>query len=414
MSKLAARSVPAANGGQWHAQTVLRAIRRVSRCMTGLFMPLLFVILLFSSRSIATELYPNGFPADVEFFPIGVWLQSPSRAPQYQAIGINTFVGLDQGPTEAQLATLTKYGMFVVTDQNATALASPKRDVIKAWLDSRDEPDNAQPIGSGLYGSCIPATEVVRRSREMKTRDPTRPVMVGFGQGVANEFWKGRGPCNDDLKYYDVAAEAADILAFDIYPVASTTPQVKGKLEYVARGVSKLVKLSGPAQKVWNVIETTALDPEHPVTPAQVRSEVWMSLIHGSSGIVYFVHEFQPNFREDAIFRHTGVVEEVSRTNKLIKSLAPVLNSPNVSEVLTVSSVVPIATMVKQYKNALYIFAVAMRDKACTVSFNAREFIVDGRAEVIGEQRSITITAGNFEDSFAGYGVHIYQISMER
>ena len=382
--------------------------------MTVLFMPMLFVILLFSGRSVATELYQNGFPADVEFFPIGVWLQSPSSAPKYQAIGINTFVGLWQGPTEAQLATLTKYGMFVVTDQNTTALASPNRDVIKAWLDSRDEPDNAQPIGFGLHGSCIPATEVVRRSREMKMRDPTRPVMVGFGQGVANEFWRGRGPCNGDLKYYDVAAEAADILSFDIYPVGSATPQVKGKLEYVARGVSNLLKLAGPAQKVWNVIETTALDPDHPVTPAQVRSEVWMSLIHGSSGIVYFVHEFKPNSREDAIFRHIDVVEEVTRTNELIKALAPVLNSQNVHEELPVSSAVPIATMVKRYNNALYVFAVAMRDEACTVSFNAREFVVDGRAEVVGEQRSIAISAGVFEDTFVGYGVHIYKISLNR
>ena len=357
------------------------------------------------------SLYQHGFPTDVEFFPIGVWLQSPSRAPEYQAIGINTFVGLYQGPTEAQLATLAKYGMFVVTDQNATALVSPNRDVIKAWLDSRDEPDNAQPIGSGLYGSCIPATEVVRRSREMKVRDPTRPVMVVFGQGVANEFWNGRGPCNGDLKYYDVAAEAADILAFDIYPVGSTTPQVKGKLEYVARGVSRLVKLAGPTQKVWNAIETTALDPEHPVTPAQVRSEVWMSLIHGSSGIIYFVHEFEPDFREDAIFRHIDVVEEVTRTNKLIKTLSPILNSQNVHEELTVSSAVPIATMVKRYNNALYVFAVAMRDEACTVRFNVRE-LMDEHAEVIGEQRSIAISAGQFEDSFVGYGVHIYKISV--
>lgn len=138
-----------------------------------------------------------------------------------------------------------------------------------------------------------------------------------------------------------------------------------------------------------------------------------MSLIHGSSGIVYFVHEFKPNFREDAIFRHIDVVEEVNRTNQLIKALAPVLNSQNVHEELTVSSTVPIATMVKRYNNALYVFAVAMRDEACTARFNARE-LMDGHAEVIGEQRSIAISAGDFEDSFVGYGVHIYKISMER
>ena len=40
-------------------------------------------------------------------------------------------------------------------------------------------------------------------------------------------------------------------------------PQVKGKLEYVARGVSRLMNLAVGDQKVWAVIETTALDPGH-------------------------------------------------------------------------------------------------------------------------------------------------------
>ncbi|HMK72615.1 MAG TPA: hypothetical protein VK454_04710, partial [Myxococcaceae bacterium] len=38
--------------------------------------------------------WSHGLPADAGFFPIAVWLQSPSNAPAYEAIGINTFVGL--------------------------------------------------------------------------------------------------------------------------------------------------------------------------------------------------------------------------------------------------------------------------------------------------------------------------------
>ena len=108
-----------------------------------------------------------------------------------------------------------------------------------------DEPDNAQPIGLGLYGTCVPAAVVVRRTQEMKSRDQTRPVMINFGQGLANEFWRGRGLCTGDKEYYSIAAQDADILSFDIYPVGSSTPQVKGKLEYVARGVTNLMKHSG-------------------------------------------------------------------------------------------------------------------------------------------------------------------------
>src|SRR5262249_37376157 len=48
----------------------------------------------------------HGPPSDPSFFPIAVWLQSPDRAKDYAAIGINTYVGLYKGPTEDMLTTL--------------------------------------------------------------------------------------------------------------------------------------------------------------------------------------------------------------------------------------------------------------------------------------------------------------------
>ena len=366
-------------------------------------------VLLLVGHSVSVgELPVNGFPTDADFVPIGVWAQSPTRAANYKAIGINTFVGLHQGPTEAQLAALARQNMFAVAVQNDIGLKSLNRHVIKAWMQD-DEPDNAQPLPSGGYGACIPAIEVARRTREMKIRDPTRPVMINFGQGVANEFWQGRGPCNGDQGYYDLAIQGADILSYDIYPVASRTPQVKGRLEYVARGVTNLVKRVADGQTVWMALETTALDPAHRPTPAQVRSEVWMALIHGATGIFYFVHEFEPKFREDAIFRYPDIVEEVTRTNQLIKSLSPALRSPSVSGAISVSSQVPIATMVKVYKDTTYIFAVAMQNSPSTARITVND-VHETSARVIGEARSVSIAQGSFEDQFEGYGVHLYQI----
>ena len=318
------------------------------------------VLLLVGHSVSAGELPVNGFPTDADFFPIGVWLQSPTRAANYKAIGINTFVGLNEGPTEAQLAALARQNIFAVAGQNDIGLKSPNRHVIKAWMQD-DEPDNAQPIGLGQYGTCVPAIEVARRTQEMKARDPTRPVMINFGQGVANEFWRGRGPCNGDQGYYDIAIQGADILSYDIYPVGSATPQVKGRLEYVARSVTNLVKRAADGQSVWTALETTALDPTRRPTAAEVRAEVWMALIYGATGIFYFVHEFKPTFREDAIFRYPDIVEEVARTNQLIKSLSPALRSSSVSGTISVSSQVPIATIVKVYRDTTYIFDVAIR-----------------------------------------------------
>jgi len=165
-----------------------------------------FLSVLIGTSASADEFRINGFPSGTDFFPIGVWLQSPVSAAKYKSIGINTFVGLYDGPTDQQLAALARENMFAAAQQNDVGL-NTSTHVIKAWLQD-DEPDNAQPLPIAGYGTCIAAVEVARRTREIKNKDPSRPVLINFGQGVANEFWRGRGPCNGDQGYYDVAMQA--------------------------------------------------------------------------------------------------------------------------------------------------------------------------------------------------------------
>src|SRR5262249_54475298 len=83
-------------------------------------------------------------PASLNYFPIAVWLQSPSNAAKFKAAGINLYVGLWQGPTEEQLATLKAAGMPVICEQNAVGLAHKNDPTIIGWMHG-DEPDNAQP-----------------------------------------------------------------------------------------------------------------------------------------------------------------------------------------------------------------------------------------------------------------------------
>ncbi len=379
----------------------------LSRRLT--FMALAIALPLAIGRPVAADdTFQNGFPADKGFFPIGVWQQWPGRAPLYRAMGINTIVGLYEGPTEAQLAELAKHGMFAIGEQNDVALGSANSAVIKGWMQA-DEPDNAQPVAPGQWGPCIPAAEVARRTLAMKERDPTRPILLNFGRGVADETWPGRGPCTGDLDYYDAAIAGADILSFDIYPVSSDTPHVQGNLEYVARGVANLTRCAAAGQAVWGVIETTAIQMQRHVTPAELRAEVWMALIHGATGIVYFVHEWTGGFREDGIFRYPDIVAAVAKTNASITALAAVLNGPTIPSLVAVASEVPIATMAKRQGDALYVFAVAMRGDPSTPWFALRG-LRDGRAIVIDEDRAVDVKGGILEDSFAGYGVHLYKI----
>src|SRR6185312_9565879 len=163
------------------------------------------------------------------------------------------------------------------------------------------------------------------------------------------------------------------------------------------------------ASRCAYLCEISGLDPDRRPTAAEVRAEVWMALIHGAKGIVYFVHEFEPHFREDAIFRYPDIVEEITNINRLIKSLAPVLNSPTISGSIQVHSTTQIATMVKVSGNTTYIFAVAMQNSSSVVRIDIpNHHKTDAR--VIGENRNLAVIDGSFEDRFEGYGVHLYQI----
>jgi hypothetical protein len=93
------------------------------------FQPPLFAIAVSVAAAINAAAGENADPLrDPSFFPISVWLQDPSRAPQYKAIGINVFVALWKGPTETQLAELSKHGMRVVWRTTGKSSKRTRRD----------------------------------------------------------------------------------------------------------------------------------------------------------------------------------------------------------------------------------------------------------------------------------------------
>jgi hypothetical protein len=357
--------------------------------------------------------FANGFPTDPAFFPIGVWLQHPRNAAAYHHLGINTYVGLWEAPTEGQLAQLERHGMHLIATQSPATLGLPNVGVIKAWLQA-DEPDNAQADGRGGWGDCIEPDAVVRRYEELRAADPSRPVFLNFGQAVANPAWFGRGEkCGriPPKSYYAASAAGADIVSFDIYPVAEERQrQVMGKLELVGRGVANLRAWSRPDQPVWAAIETTHINnPARRPTPQEVRSEVWMALIHGAFGIYYFAHEWRPSFREDGVFRYPDTLEEMVRTNGEIRRLAAVLNSETLAGRVEVRAPVPIATLVKRHDGAIYVFAVNMEKRAAKAAL-ALAGTRATEATVLGEDRVIPLERGVLSDGFGEYGVRLYRI----
>ena len=381
--------------------------------MLGILMPLIAWAAPVEPMANPYAQWHNGPPQDADFFPIAVWLQAPGNVRRYQSLGINLYMGLWEGPTAKQLAELKKAGMRLICAQNNVGLTDPNRDIIVGWMHG-DEPDNAQALANDKgYGPPLSPSKIAESYQKLHRADPSRPVLLNLGQGVAWDGWYGRGVRTNHPEDYPQYLEGCDIASFDIYPVVHDSPAVTGKLEFVARGVDRLREWGKGQRIVWNCIECTRISNVNiKPTPAQVRSEVWMALIHGSKGLIYFSHQFKPTFIEAGLLADEEMSKGVGEINRQIRELAPVLNSPSQPGAVRVTSSddkVPIDVMTKRTKNATYVFAVSMRNHPATATISCQQTTL-ATAEVLGENRSLTVNHGVFSDDFAGYAVHLYRL----
>ena len=241
---------------------------------------------------------------------------------------------------------------------------------------------------------------------------------MNLGQGVAWDNWIGRGVRHNHPEDYPKSIKGCDIASFDIYPAVHDSPEVAGKLEFVARGVERLVKWCGGEKRVWNCIECTHIgNADVKPTPEQVRSEVWMALIRGSRGLLYFVHQFNPSFREAALLDDPEMLAAITAINRQVRELAPVLNRPSVLKGVVVDSSTkdaPIAWMLKRNTESLYLFAVNMGNVAADVVFTIGAAPDSAEVEVLDESRTLRLKDGRLDDTFKPYGVHLYKLDLRR
>lgn len=361
--------------------------------------------------------WSNGISDDPNYFPLAVWLQSPRQAERYRQAGINLYVGLWDGPTEEQLAALQRAKMPVICSQNEVGLRSEHADIIVGWMHG-DEPDNAQARRSGGYGPPIEPSVIEQNYERIKLRDPSRPVLLNLGQGVAYDDYIGRGVRRNHPEDYPLYIRGSDIVSFDIYPAVHDKPEVAGKLEFVPRGVERLRRWSNDEKIVWNCIECSRIsNVSVKPTPEQVRAEVWMSLIKGSRGIIYFVHQFEPTFKEASLLEDEELLPAVTKLNQQILRLAPVLNSPTIEDAAAVEAAqpdAPLALMCKRHDGSLYLFVANLGSAPQAARLRLLQPPAPAaRAESIDDGQTVAITDASLSIELGGYGIGLYRVSDE-
>ena len=354
---------------------------------------------------------------NANFFPIAVWLQNPENAKQYHQEGaVNIYVGLWNELDKPQFSLLKEAGMKLICEQNAFGLEHKSDPILFGWMKG-DEPDNAQwNEDTKTYDPCIDPQQVINQYHKAKGKDQDHPYYLNLGQGVTYTNWIGRGECSGRTDMYPVKnngyLKGCDIVSFDIYPVNSKDTMVRDKLWMGAKGIDSLRTWCNDSKPVWTWIETTQIDKDSPrkPTPGEVKTQVWMALIHGAKGIGYFCHSFYPRLDDAALLHDKEMIRAIKAINTQITSLATVLNShslPAFAQVQSSESTVPVDIMAKRQGNNHYLFAVGMRNKPTSATFKVNS---GKHVEVVGENREIKITDGLFEDHFNGFDVHIYKI----
>lgn len=367
--------------------------------------------------------WTNGLSTNQNYFPIGVWLQRPEDAVLWRNAGVNLYTGLWDGPTTNQLNTLRAAGMQTIADQNTAGLnynltLTNGRPVIVGWL-LQDEPDNAQPDGTGGYGPPIPTAQVQQAYQQTKTNDPTRPIFLNLSQGIGwdNGTWYGQGGAIVPSRDYPQYILGSDIISFDIYPMCSPDAAVAGHAWRVALGVDRLRQYAPTNHIVWAFIETGDIHNNgRQATIPQIRAEVWMALIHGATGINYFIHgnTSVSTFDDRALLRpeNAARLAGVTAINNEVQSLAAVLKTKSIPGFATLTNVVgttPVDFTVKQSNGSTYLFTVGMRTNTTTKLFQLQG-MPDGPIQVLGENRALPLVNGSFTDTFNGYEAHLYTI----
>jgi hypothetical protein len=341
---------------------------------------------------------------DANFFPISVWAQQAQYAPQYHDSGINVFVSAS-GWGEAASAKFKELGMYAVMGYRTVGRGDPnvlfKDDPqVMAWMHG-DEPDNGSPD----------ATRSIQDFRAWRKGDPTRPIYVNLGQGVANERFGVLTPDN-----YRAYCKAADIISFDVYPVTNIGADKEGhnRLAITAKGVSRLIDWTDGEKPVWIILETTHINnrQEKP-TGAEVKTQVWMSLIAGAKGIGYFCHDFTlPANTSVGLMMDKDMMKAVKDIDRQVLEVAPALNAPTVKEGVASKSSLDsrVDVMVKKAEGATFVFAVNMFNKPEKPTISAPG-LADGKADVLGEARQVDVKGGQIVDAFEPYAVHLYKVA---
>lgn len=401
---------------------------------------------------------------DPNFFPISVFFgkADPYHVTLLKDAGVNVYMGVEHSPEVFPMTNVTSQGVYAMPGLEWTPAEVGNDNMVVGWSVS-DEVEMGMATPGDLdgdsdedeYDCLIQQQNFVGQARGF---NDGRFVHANFGNGILRTFWSGGASPNYPGKttMYDHVA-LMDVSSADKYTY--TSPEVAGIIDgwhdapdwpngvpvqraysygWQADQMRRFQNQSSP-KPVWTFVETArpylGEVGASTITPDQISGAVWSALIHEARGVAYFQHNNDGAYGGNYSIVDIPVVHTaVKAINAKVQSLAPVLNSQSYyNTTYTVNDYTYYRftfnngtdTMLKTYNGYAYIFAAlgmqannasatsgtvhATGSKTFTLPTGVTGTIV----EVVGESRTITVSGGQFSDTFAAeYSSHVYKIAL--
>jgi len=367
-------------------------------------------------------LFNNGF------FLIGTFMPNMADFKVWHDRGVNTGVGENYTDPATGLTNPTSLQAW---DKAAQAqgmrtirrpMPNPSDDItnttLLAWA-QMDEPDAA---GAGMKNL---ANEVANYQK-WKAADANRPVYLNFaGPDVLTAIdgpkpsWclDSTGGCSLATNHIDYINGALDWVSNDIYPVAGYLPDESRRYDVSLVGDPIDRIRSWTDKPVFCYIETSnqkyTTNSTRGVTRDEVRAEIWVAIVHGVRGYVFFPQVVPPDgvgATNDGT--PADVAAELTIQNATVTQLAPVLQGAINPTTLGAAVPTPLQAGWRDAPGGRYFFVVNTKQATLTnAAITLTGVGTATSASVFGESRTVALTNGKLTDTFGAFAVHIYVVA---
>lgn len=258
------------------------------------------------------------------------------------------------------------------------------------WVDSRVSNEQLREWVTALkdHPACLAwyvldepgtadKTPLLERLRVAHEADPGRPAYINYVGDYAADF-------------------PGDIASLDRYPIPWSDPAT------IAAATQSMADATrGSRKPIWIWLQDTgfayflAREP----TPLEEDCMVYLSLIHGARGILYFAHK--P--------RSAPLWNEMRHLAREVEELTPVLSDTRGGPKAQVSDA-RIHLCTKRHEGKVYIVAMNSTPERVEAAFEGDGVRGRSTADVWFEARSVEVREGRLTDGFGPFERHVYEL----